>query len=508
VTPARIWAASIALLVLGSVLFMYVWTSAADPDLWGHVRFGEDFLRTHEVARADIYSYLTSTSLWVNHEWLAEAAFAWAYDRAGAPGLIGLKVAVAMLASFVALLHLTRQGLNPLPAGLWLMLAEHLMLPGLGSLRPQMFTCLFLVCTLVILDSAERRSVKWLWVLPPMFALWANFHGGILAGGAVVLVWAGGHAVARAVRPRLGPATFSPLPREVLLPVGLAFAATLINPYGLRLWWFLRTALVPRHEIAEWNPLPMTSLGGAAYVLLATLGVAGIVLGKRSRSPGLMSVFFVALLLPLLAVRHTPLFAIVALLTAGPHVADMLARRTGQTFPPPTVLTPARIRLAAVFAACSGILVIGSIPKFGCIAMDDSFPVGAVARVKQAGVTGNMVVHFDWGEYALWHVGPAVKVSVDGRRETLYNDAIYGANMRFEDGIGEWNTLLQDRSVTMVLANKRFPSFNLMRLTPGWELVQEDDLDGLFGRSGSDALQRLKDVGRGDQPLAGRLCFP
>ena len=34
-----------------------------------------------------------------------------------------------------------------------------------------------------------------------------------------------------------------------------------------------------------------------------------------------------------------------------------------------------------------------------------------------------MVTWFNWGEYAIWHLGPDVKVSVDGRRETIYSMA-------------------------------------------------------------------------------------
>ncbi len=47
----------------------------------------------------------------------------------------------------------------------------------------------------------------------------------------------------------------------------------------------------------------------------------------------------------------------------------------------------------------------------------------AVALLKQSGAGGNMAVPFDWGEYVLWHLGPAIKVSIDGRRETLYSGA-------------------------------------------------------------------------------------
>ena len=35
----------------------------ADPDLWGHLRFGLDTLSTGLIVRADIYSYLSGDQL-------------------------------------------------------------------------------------------------------------------------------------------------------------------------------------------------------------------------------------------------------------------------------------------------------------------------------------------------------------------------------------------------------------------------------------------------------------
>ena len=37
-------------------------------------------------------------------------------------------------------------------------------------------------------------------------------------------------------------------------------------------------------------------------------------------------------------------------------------------------------------------------------------------------VSGRLVVPFNWGEYAIWHWGPRLRVSMDGRRETVYGD--------------------------------------------------------------------------------------
>ena len=69
----RQFRASLICLVCGIVILGFSRTTA-DPDLWGHLRFGLDLLDTGRVIRPDPYSFLTSGVTWVNHEWLAEVA--------------------------------------------------------------------------------------------------------------------------------------------------------------------------------------------------------------------------------------------------------------------------------------------------------------------------------------------------------------------------------------------------------------------------------------------------
>jgi hypothetical protein len=48
----------------------------------------------------------------------------------------------------------------------------------------------------------------------------------------------------------------------------------------------------------------------------------------------------------------------------------------------------------------------------------------ASAYVLQHRLTGKMFTWFDYGEYAIWHFWPAIHVSMDGRRETVYSQRI------------------------------------------------------------------------------------
>ena len=184
---------SIVLLVLAIVLFVGARTHA-DPDLWGHVLFGRDIL-SEGIPQTDMYSYVSGDHPWINHELLAEVAFGAVFESMGVPGLVGLKVLLIFTILGLIYRRLCRQGLHPLRAGIVLMLVIMLMSVGLWTLRPHLFTYLFFLLTLLLMDQAERGNRKALWMLPVVMFLWANSHGGYLAGLGVLGVWCAAHVL-------------------------------------------------------------------------------------------------------------------------------------------------------------------------------------------------------------------------------------------------------------------------------------------------------------------------
>jgi len=45
------------------------------------------------------------------------------------------------------------------------------------------------------------------------------------------------------------------------------------------------------------------------------------------------------------------------------------------------------------------------------------------------------VLPFNWGEYAIWHFGPRLRVSIDGRRETVYSERTIDLQAAVEHGL-------------------------------------------------------------------------
>jgi hypothetical protein len=496
-------------LLLGFCVFWYSDT-IADPDLWGHVRFGQDILRTGAIIQVDTYSYRTAGQFWVNHEWLSEAIFAGTYEATGPRGLIAIKVVTGLLIIGLCYDHLRRRGLGPLLSASLLVLMSIPFRMGLATVRPQLFTYLFFLIELLLIERAERGRGFGPWLLPIVFAAWVNLHGGILAGVGVLALWIVVRAVERLLDDRVR------MIRRVIAVVPLGFLgaacglALLLNPYGAALVVFLlRTSTVPRPEISEWTPLGLSGLPGQLYLGLLAIGLLALFGSGRRREPAAMLIFGVTAVLPLVSNRHYPLFALSLVVLVGGHIADAWARRQ------PAESSPARPRrgLAAACFLAALLLIALSPPRFGCIRVEPfyfNYPARAVGLLKESGFRGNMAVPFDWGEYVIWQLGPGVKVSIDGRRETVYSDEAYQQSWDLARGTGIWDALLTTSPATdLVLAPNGSPTVNLLARTRGWVPLYQDRCCTLFAREGLPNLQRIVETAVPTFPDNGAgMCFP
>jgi hypothetical protein len=498
------------ILLVSAIVILGFSRTTADPDLWGHLRFGLDLLDTGRVIRPDPYSFLTQGVTWVNHEWLAEALLAVAWRAGGALGIILLKLTVTLAIVGVLYAYLLRRGLTVFGASTVLLANLPLMLPWLGAARPQMFTYLCFAITLVAIALAESTP-RVLWVLTPVFLLWANLHGGFLAGIGIAGLWVCARAVQRLAQSGWrARAAWQREAREVWLPVAVAVLATLVTPYAGELWIFLHTALTSRLEIVEWNPIEAISFEGVAHLVVLVPAVCGWFWSRREKRPALFFLFLIAVLLPLIARRHTPLFAIALIVLAGEHEADAVARLFAMRPPDTRPMDPRAARwIAAMFILIAAACIAASMHQFNRILVDrDEYPVEAVQLLRASGVQTNIATNFNWGEYVLWHAGPAVKVSIDGRRETVYTDAIYEDNLRFNFGYGKWDALIERPTVDVALVpTQHWPVSNLLRLKPGWTLLYEDDRSAIFARQGSPAATRIARTPRPAR-VADQLAFP
>jgi hypothetical protein len=388
--------------------------ATADPDMWGHLRFGLDFLGGAGLPSVDPYSF-TQDVPWINHEWLSEAIFAAAYRAGGVPGLMLLKAAV--LAAAMVLLAATARTVSGEYRG-WLLAVTFLSLsPIATAFRPHLWTILgvALVCYLL-----ARDRFRW---MPLLFAVWANLHGGWIVGGSILVLWLVGRAVDQRSTRNL---------RVPLVIFALSAAATLANPYGWRLWTFLgNTVSMSRGDISEWQPYWVDFEVQHGFLLPLALGVFATTVFAQWRHltwARLLPATWLAIS-GLMVARTAPLFAEVALFCAAtawraegtPRLPDSLASplpgvsRTGPV--------PGRWLIDLVAAAAVVLPTFWS--NVRCLEISGPWAPDLVtaAAFDDPSATGRLVVPFNWGEYAIWHWGPRLRVSMDGRRETVYSAA-------------------------------------------------------------------------------------
>jgi hypothetical protein len=380
--------------------------AATDPDLWGHLRFGLDAIRDRHIADLDPYSFNQGVSV-LDHEWLGEVVLALAYNAGGVVALLILKV--ALLVTAFGLLAFAVRRLSE-PARWWLLaLGIVAIAPGAYTIRPQLWTLVAIPALWHALNS--RRLLA---CVPLMFALWANLHGGWVVGAGIAALWLVGRIVdARSIR--------AVAPAAVAITLGLL--ATLVNPYGWRLWLYM-LALRPGRNITEFRPLwQQSEVSFAVLWIVVAFGiVVPTVVRRRSTITWAGALPVTALgLMSLFVARLVPLFSEVAVLgLAGAW------RSVGAIGPlGPEVGRPRATAIVDV-AIVTVVALVNLVPQSRCLVVEGSWipDLAAAAAFRPSSVQGRLVLPFNWGQYAIWHWGPRLRVSMDGRHDTVYTQSM------------------------------------------------------------------------------------
>ena len=408
-------------------------------DIYWLLAAGREVVR-EGVAETDPFLTLNHGRRWDNQQWLAELSF-YGLERAGGMTLVSLAYALVLGLAVLPLLLGSRS------RRLWEVLAVWAFLvPLLAAVVDPRAAGFSLLCfsLLVVLVDGERRRWR-VWLIPPLFALWANLHAAFLVGLLFfALVVVGG-----AVDERLGRRAQSFGIRFLLL--GVALPAVLLTPLALGIFDYLGALsgnpLLPRLTF-EWDPTvehPLLLLVVAAFAAFAA-HLLRLAPSPRPLEPLLVAGAFS--LLALTATRH--------LLWLGP-IAFYLVRRVG---PPGEIAVSRRWSLPAV--AGSAVLVAVWVVAVGPPPNEPKLATDLAEHVVADPVPGRVAAPAGTGSYLLWRA-PEQPVTIDGRFENYSArelDAAYAilAGDRL-DLVARWDVtrvITPDRRGATVLARSGF----------------------------------------------------
>ena len=240
----------------------------------------------------DIFSWTHGDQEWVQYQWLFEVGLVYVVDTLGIDWMIRLFM-LLVFAIYVAV---------PLFAGVPRRVS-YVLTVTIGSLallistvnmsiRPGLITTLFLLIQYVTIARMRRggKITGGMAVIGVMYLLWGNIHMGVVLGILSLALMLAGDLLEyrgwRIFEPADPDIEGRPIaPRIYLAIIGLAFAASLINPYGLHIYGrIIDVSAQANHSanVDELQALNMLWLQGKLLLLLVGGFMVALTFSRRA----------------------------------------------------------------------------------------------------------------------------------------------------------------------------------------------------------------------------------
>jgi hypothetical protein len=471
----------ISLIIITSILTFSV--NNPDYDLWHRLAVGSIFFQTGNVFKHDIFSYLPTKDLWIDHEWGSGVIFYFFVKYFGELGIFALKASI-LFAIFILIKKIIELQTNKETAGvLYFLFLAFSLLPHISHLiRCQMFTYLFFTFWLYALERIKYGENKIIWIFPVTMLLWVNIHGGFLAGIGLIIIYAIGELLNRKN------------PLKYFGVLALIIPVTLINPYGFEMWnYIIEASFMPRPYIQEWQSIslsgPVHVIGGikvhvlTGFMIFALLTIiVGIKLYRQKDKNDWSRIILVILLL-YLGVKHQRHTAFFILAIPGlfyhqyVNLLDPIQIFIKNNLTDKIYKIWTSIKYGFGYIILLVILILSMPQLSSSIIVNPKFyPVGSLEFIKLNNISGNLATTYNWGSYALWKLYPQCKVLIDGRYEQVYPNDVYEMAIQFSEKKGDWQGFLRNyHTDILVLSKTNYSPSDILSLKD-WKLVYQDTL--------------------------------
>ncbi len=465
-------------------LFAMAVRTAVDTDMYWHLRTGQYILETRSVPQTDPYSSTVPGTPWVDVYWLAQVLMYVTYGVAGYPGL-SLLVAVLVTLAGVFVWKQLSGGVFVRAFILILVAATS---GAVWTARPQMVTLVLTAVVGYLLYLYKWKQIDRLWVLPILFVIWANTHGGYIAGFMLIGALLAGEVLNRMLA-WLGVTGVVAVDwrrwRKLLIITLVSVFALLINPFTIGTWLLpVKTVNIGvlQDFIQEWQSPNFHELfqQPMIWLLLLTLMVIGWS-GRKLDATDAVTVALFAYI-TFLARRNIGLFALVCAPVLSRHVEALWqqsrwsARRLSRGQP---ILNG--VLLLVITAAAMIKVAVPLWPSTLAKAEQEILPLGAINWIEQNRPAREMFNSYNWGGYLMWRLWPQYPVYADGRTD-VYDDVFLREYLRVTQAQDDWQAVLERRKVGFVLIEAGSGLDTALRRESGWHEVYRDSLAVIYVR--------------------------
>lgn len=468
------------------IYFLVLKYCYTDWDLWARLAVGSIFFQTGQVFKHDIFAYTSTKPLWVDHEWGTGVVFYYLTHFFGDRGILFLKFLI-LLFIFIFIFNTNQlreeKEENPYRLSYYALLFLALLPAFANTMRSHSFTYLFFALWIYLLDLVKRGNNKLIWLFPATIVLWANLHGGFLAGLCLVGLYTLGEAISRrAYIKYLGILLISSL-------------ATFINPYGVKYWTFLFKAVsMNRPYVPEWEPLNLfgtfSQVIGFKILAIMTIISFAYLFAKKLKHINWTEILIlcVTFYMSLKHIRHIIFFVIASASYIYYYFYPAVRLFTFDIIGKLYSAFPDKLRKITRYT--KDIVVYGFILLIGLLMVNFSplklkidknqFPTRAVKFIRINHLDGNLLVLFNWGSYALWKLYPHNLIAVDGRYEEVYTDELIGKVVRFHYVGHNWSDLLTAYKTDVVLVPLEYEVYKKILFSDDWKIIYKDNIAAVF----------------------------
>jgi hypothetical protein len=422
-------------LVIGCACFaaalFALFSAQVMSDSWLNIVGGREIVR-HGLPHHDELALVSHGRPWVDQQWLANLFFYGLYSLGGMSLAARINVLLTVLAIGLVFAYGRRRGGTRLSV---LLCCMPLFLVALQFVRAQVVAQALFVALLALLAAESRQPSRRVLLAFPLLILWANIHGSVVEGAALVAIL-GLVELWQRVSGRARNGLIRPL-ALIVLPWACIFA----SPYGFELTTYydatLRSSELPRF-LGEWAPASISSPAGVLLFLLAAFALVLIARRPRFLTPFELAALALTCGAALHASRSITWFA----LAAGMLLPGLLdsARGTSRAEEPPAG-KPALV--------LSGVVVSLALPLYGLVHPPNTLAThwpqagpALVRRVLDADPRARVLASYDLADWLLVEA-PSTRgrIAFDGRWEILSPHQLRSVRLFLAGTTANWDDL-------------------------------------------------------------------
>jgi hypothetical protein len=392
-----------------------------DPDTAWHIAAGELIIENKSIPTFDTWSYTTYENFkWYNLSWSWDI-IAFKLYKLDPYYLI---IASIVIYTIVVLLLASASKSGSL-RDLSIIIASVLILLGYAgsiNVRPHMISFLFIALVYFIISLVRTAGRhKLMFILPIIFLIWSNLHGGFIAG----FVFLGFYIIELLLTNKTRQLYWT------LLVMLLSVAVTLINPYGIEIYEGVLRSLSSELKpfIKEWQSVVSDPTIVSVVFLIMTIVSFLIVRRKFNYFDKLLFIFW--LIAGISSKRHIAIFSLVSFPFLAYGVEAFFRKFAWSDKLSSNIeFDIGSKKLARICSICfvltCFLIIFGRSLVFpeGVLFKKSIAPEECIEFVIENHPEKRFFTHYNYGGYIALKTKGAIKTFIDSRAETAYQDTV------------------------------------------------------------------------------------